>query len=162
MTNPKHLYLVALIGGAALIACIANAAEPRDDELDRRIDEHPYIGKLYIQSFEAGVRIPPEFRGEWSNEIAICGTDKPNEGNRILVRAVTFHFYDETHVVTKVRRLGPSSLALTYGPLIRDYHFFIAPPVISLSPDGKMLQGWEDPSRKKRQGRWSRCPQVSR
>jgi len=64
-------------------------------------------------------------------------------------------------VVTNTRRFGPRSLALTYGPLIHDYHDLIAPPVLSLSSNGKVLQGW-DSSGKKLQGRWMKCPQAGR
>ncbi len=134
----------------------ARPAAPTD-KLDPELAEHSEIGRLYAQSFKAGTRIPQEFRGSWSNEPSLCGTDEPDEGNRIFVKALTFQYSDETHVATKVTRLGPRSIRIAYGPLVDGYHEFVAPPVLTLSKDGKVLEGWETPGQGS-MGRWTKCP----
>ena len=134
----------------------ADASTPRD-EFDSGIAEHPYIGKLYAHSFKAGIRLPQEFRGEWSFDKKYCGIDGDDYDSRIWIKAVTVHFYDETHVVTGIQKIGPHTLKLTYGPAVKEYHYLVPPRFISLSTDGKTLFGWDKPG-EKRQGGWEKCP----
>lgn len=114
-------------------------AGPAPDKLDPDLAQHEIVGRLYVQSFKAGVRIPPEFRGKWSLNPKSCRDEVDEGDNWLMIEPVTVHFYDETHVVTAVKVTSPGTIALTYGPLIGDYHYMIAPPVLTLSKDGKSL-----------------------
>jgi hypothetical protein len=143
----------------AMLALTANASTLQD-KFDPDLAEHPYIGKLYAKSFKSGVRIPAAFRGEWSTDRATRGTDGDDLDTRIFIRAVTVGFGDETHVVTKAKIFNSRSVLLTYGPLIENYHFLIPPPVLSLSSDGRILEG-RDASGGKSRGRWMKCPRTS-
>lgn len=127
------------------------------DRLDPVLAEHPVVGALYVQSFQAAVRIPEEFRGEWSRDPSTCGVEGDDGDARLTLRPVTVHFGDETHVATRVARAGPHAIDLAYGPLVDGYHFMIAPPRLSLSPDGQALMGL-DAAGDERLGRWTKCP----
>jgi hypothetical protein len=155
-STPKRLRLAALASVLASLASTGLAATPVDT-FNRDIAAHPYVGRLYVRAFKAGVRIPVEFRGEWSSDKKTCGIEGDDYDTRIFVEAVTVHYSDETHVATAVKRVGPHSVAITYGPLKKGYHYMSPPPIMSLESNGAVLQGWDE-SGKTRWNRWMKCP----
>jgi hypothetical protein len=141
----------ALMVVPLLLCSAAPLVAPQADELDRILAEHPDVGRQYVKSFNAGIRVPPRFRGEWSSDRSTCGSDGDDMDTRIWVDAVTVGYGHATYVITRIEPDGTRTIKLTYGPFVEGYHYTVPPPSLTLSADGKALLG------PKGEGRWRRC-----
>lgn len=147
-TRPARTLAIAVV--SLLVGCSGLSGR-----MDADISGHPQIGDAYRTAFESGVRIPKEFRGEWSSDPKTCGIEGDDLDTRLIVGTVTVSFYDETHVVIALKAKGSRLIRLTYSPSIKDYHYMEPPASLSLSADGKALQG-RGPDGES-QGRWEKC-----
>lgn len=86
MSFRNALIVVGAIATASLTGCNSSPADaqatasakvgakiiPEDPPMDQALASDPLLGRDYIRSYDAGVRIPPRFRGIWAADPAAC------------------------------------------------------------------------------------------
>lgn len=97
-----------------------------DPPMDQALAADPLIGRDYVRSYDAGVRIPPRFRGVWAPDPAACA----GPGEALFV-------------------VGPTELRLPEGTRIANRVEVIAfdAVAIGLTPAGAPPHGTQEPHR---------------
>ena len=80
--------------------------------------------------------VPPQYRGEWTNEQHYCGQEGDNLDSVLTITASRVGYYENTWRVRSVR-VTPNGLFLTYWPRT-DFDMY-APNHLRLSRDGKRI-----------------------
>ncbi len=80
--------------------------------------------------------VPPEYRGEWTNEQRYCGQPGDNLDSVLTVTADRVGYYENTWRVRRVR-VEENGIFLTYWP--RTDFTMYAPNHLRLSRDGKRI-----------------------
>jgi hypothetical protein len=88
------------------------------------------------------VRIPAEYRGEWTNEPRYCGFEGDDMDSRLTVTATEVGYYANNWRVKSIERT-PAGLRIAYYPRT-DFDMY-APNFLRLSRTGKRIYTSEDP-----------------
>ena len=93
-------------------------------------------GTGWARAASGPTTVPPEYRGEWTNEQRYCGQPGDNLDSVLTVTADRVGYYENTWRVRRVR-VEENGIFLTYWP--RTDFTMYAPNHLRLSRDGKRI-----------------------
>lgn len=99
--------------------------------------------------------VPPEYRGEWTNEQRDCGVEGDNLDSVLTVTSSSVGYYENEWQVKSVRRTG-KGMAIRYYPRA-DFDMY-APNYLRLSADRQRIYTSDD----RRDTGYKRCPRKTR
>lgn len=94
----------ATASGAAGAKIIAD-----DEPMDQALADDPLLGKDYVRSYDAGVRIPKRFRGIWAPDPAAC--TGPGEG-LFVVGPAELRLPEGTRIANRVEVIAFDAVAI--------------------------------------------------
>lgn len=84
---------------------------PEDPPMDQALAADPLLGRDYIRSYDAGVRIPPRFRGIWATDPASCS----GSGEALLVVGPTeLRLPEGTRIANRVEVIAFDAVAVGF------------------------------------------------
>ncbi|HEX4848963.1 MAG TPA: hypothetical protein VFV30_12535 [Novosphingobium sp.] len=101
------------------------------------------------------VKIPIEYRGEWTNEPRYCGVERDNLDSVLTVTAGSVGYFENEWRVKSVQRTG-KGIAIRYHPRA-DFDMY-APNYLRLSADRQRIYTSDD----RRDTGYKRCPRKTR
>ncbi len=109
------------------------------DVLDPLLAADAQIGADYVRAFDAGVRIPSDFRGHWSPDPATCAADDSHDETHLMIGGTTLRHGDGIRVANRVEVSGGDAPTLSFTPQAKGAGARVLPRRFHVSADGNRL-----------------------
>ena len=82
---------------------------PDDPPMDQALASDPLLGHDYVRVYDAGVRIPPRFRGVWAPTPAACAGDS---APLLIVGAAELRLPEGTRIANRIEDFAADAIAI--------------------------------------------------
>lgn len=82
---------------------------PDDPPMDMALAADPLLGRDYVRVYDAGVRIPPRFRGVWAADPASCSGDG---APLLIVGAAELRLPEGTRIANRIEDFAADAVAI--------------------------------------------------